>query len=586
MGASGTTMRFLHQRRLLLSAHLLLLLAVMAAAQDPASEQSLEQGVELLRQTRPAEAEQIFLRLVQVDSKSAAAHYYLALSRVQLGRLDEARSGFEQVLRIDPRRADACFELAGIHIKTRDYPAALSWTKRGLQISPRDEYGLVLAGTINFLMDSKMEGLRYWNRLNRPHLTELRIQGTDSKNRRRIAEEVHLVPGDLLSAHEIEAARWRLRQHRHVRGVQFQPLPGAEPDQYALQVDADTRRGVGSRMEFLFNSLSNIGFQTWRFTWWDIAGAGVTSDTLWRWRTDARRIQSRFDIPRPAHLPFYAGAFYDWRDESWYFSENPLQPESDFRLRTHEAGVRVVVPLRVPQLSLTASALTRTRRFDLHGATDGGDEDSPPLDTARRASWFQLDPVLQLRAKEPQSAAGIESRIRAGLGIGRARDPVSQRLSRFSVSWENRIDWSSRSKLQKTLLLGLHAGHLSEPGLAEDHFVLGIGPDADFWLRAHPFLRDGKPGQTPLAGEFLLGNLTVASDIKSWKWVKVGALAFVDIAQVPRPYPGQTIPRVLADVGIGIELGSPIVASRRFTVVWGHDARTGRNVFYLAASLR
>jgi Tfp pilus assembly protein PilF len=591
MGVSGAAMRFLHKRRGLISANLVLLLAVMAAAQDPVSEQSLERGVELLRETRPAEAEQIFVHLVRLDPNSAAAHYYLALSRAEQGRMDEARAEFEQVLRIDPRHADACFEIAGIHIKSGEYPAALSWAKRGLRLSPQDAYGLDLTGTINFLMDSKIEGLRYWNRLNRPHMTELQVHSTDSVTRQRIAEEIYLVPGDLLSAQKIDAARWRLRQHRNVRGVKFRPVPGAGPDQYALEIETDTRRGVGSRMEFLFNTLSNIGFQTWRLTWWDIAGSGVTTDLLWRWRSDAQRVQLNFDMPRPVHLPIYAGASYNWRDESWYLSGNTNQAQSDFRLRTHEAGVRFLLPLKVPQLSLAASVVTRTRRFDFHGAppaagSDGGEEGPAPLDAARRASWFQLAPVLQLRGREPQSVAGIESRIRADLDIGRAWEPVSQGLSRFSVSWENRIDWSSQSKLQRTLLLGLHAGYLSDPGLAEDHFILGVGPDADFWLRAHPYLREGKPGNTPLAGEFLLGNLTVASDIKHWKWIKIGALAFLDVAQLPRLYPGQSLPRVLADVGIGVELGSPIVPSRRFTIMWGHDTRSGRNVFYLASALR
>jgi Tfp pilus assembly protein PilF len=584
-------MRFPHRRRGLISANLVLLLAVMAAAQDPVSEQSLERGIELLHETRPAEAEQIFVRLVRLDPNSAAAHYYLALSRAEQGRMDEARTEFEQVLRIDPQHADACFEIAGINIKASDYPAALSWTKRGLRLSPQDAYGLDLAGTINFLMDSKIEGLRYWNRLNRPHMTELQVHSTESVTRQRIAEEIYLVPGDLLSAQEIDAARWRLRQHRNVRGIKFRPVPGAGPDQYALEIDADTRRGVGSRMEFLFNTLSNIGFQTWRLTWWDIAGSGVTTDLLWRWRSDAQRVQLNFDMPRPLHLPVYAGASYNWRDESWYLSGDPDQLQSDFRLRTHEAGVRFLLPLKVPQLSLAASVVTRTRRFDFHGAppaagSDGEKEGPAPLDAARRASWFQLAPVLQLRGREPQSVAGIESRINAGLEFGRAWEPVSQGLSRYSVSWENRIDWSSQSKLQRTLLLGLHAGYLSDPGLAEDHFILGVGPDADFWLRAHPYLREGKPGNTPLAGEFLLGNLTVASDIKNWKWIKIGALAFLDVAQLPRLYPGQSIPRVLADVGIGVELGSPIVPSRRFTIMWGHDTRTGHNVFYLSSALR
>ena len=601
-GCMGAAMGFFNQRWSFLVTAPALLLAAMATAQDSAPEQSLDRGIELLRQMRPAEAEQLFSRLVDLDKNNARAQYYLALSRSQQGRLEEARTGFEQVLRIDPGNADARFEIAGIYIKTREYSVARSWAKRGLQLSPRDEYGLDLAGTASFLMDDKIQALRYWNRLNRPHLTEIQINPADFKTRQRIAEEIHLVPGDLLSAHEIDAARWRIRQHRYVRAVNLQPLPGPVQDQYALQVDADIRRGVGSRTEFLFNTLSNIGFQTWRLTWWNIAGIGLTSDLLLRWRADAQRYQLAVDMPRPGHLPFYSGVSYVWRDESWRFSEDSGQPKPGFRLRMHETSVKFLLPLRIPELSITAAAAARRRSFDAQeitqtvrnrlvpqAATDGTSEvnecDSS-LDTAHRSFWFRLAPVLLLHGNQSQSAAGFESRIRAEAGVGRAWDPIEQRLSRFSVSWENRFDWISRTELQRTLLLGLHAGQLSAPGLVEDHFILGVGPDADFWLRAHPFLRHGKPGQTPLAGKFLLGNLTIASDIKRFKWIKLGALAFLDFAQLPRAYSGQTLPRILADAGVGIELGSPIVPGRRFTVTWGHDTRTGRSVFYLATSFR
>ena len=471
---------------------------------------------------------------------------------------------------------------------------ARSWAEHGLRLSPRDDYGLDLAGTASFLMDYKIEALRYWNRLNRPHLTELQVRPTGSASRQRIAEEIRLMPGDRLSAHEIEAARWRLRQHRYIRAVQFRPMPGPTPDQYSLEVDAGTRRGVGSRPEFLFNTLSNIGFRTWRVTWWDIAGSGVTTDLLWRWRSEAQRALVDVDVPRPMHLPVYAGVSYDWRDESWHLSGQPNQA-ADFRLRTHEVGMRVLVPLRLPQLSLAAAVAGRRRAFEpapvSHPAADpvpsaSAVDSQSELETARGVFWMRFSPVLQLSEREPQSGAGVESGLRGSLDLGRTRNPVSQHLSRLSISWENRFDWVSHAKRQRTLLLGLHTGRLSEPGPAEDHFVLGVGPDADFWLRAHPFLRHAKPGQTPLAGEFVLGNMTAAADIKAWKWLKLGVTAFFDLAWMPRLYPGQRTSSTALDAGIGIELGSPLVSSRRFTLAWGHDAKTGRDVFYLAGSFR
>ncbi len=89
-----------------------------------------------------------------------------------------------------------------------------------------------------------------------------------------------------------------------------------------------------------------------------------------------------------------------------------------------------------------------------------------------------------------------------------------------------------------------------------------------------------------MAGRFLMGNLTAATDLKSWKWIKLGTVAFLDLAQVSRHYPGQAVPRVLADAVIGIEGGSPFIPSQRFTITWGRDTRTNRNVFYLATSFR
>jgi hypothetical protein len=97
------------------------------------------------------------------------------------------------------------------------------------------------------------------------------------------------------------------------------------------------------------------------------------------------------------------------------------------------------------------------------------------LETAGGVSWLQLAPVLRLHGRDSESVAGLESRVRAGLAFGRTVSPVSNGLSRLSISWENRIDCVSRGKLHRTILLGLHAGRLSERGLAEDHYrVVGV----------------------------------------------------------------------------------------------------------------
>jgi hypothetical protein len=99
-------------------------------------------------------------------------------------------------------------------------------------------------------------------------------------------------------------------------------------------------------------------------------------------------------------------------------------------------------------------------------------------------------------------------------------------------------------------------------------------------------LRNGRPGAAPLAGEFRLANVTAAIDIATIKWFKVGAVAFADLARVPRLYAGQALPGTLVDVGVGVELGSALLSSRRVTLAWARDTRAGRSTFFVATSLR
>ena len=69
--------------------------------------QWISQGSELLRRSRYNEAETVFRDWVQNEPTSPDAHYYLALSWALQARLEEALSGFKQVLLLDPGRADA-----------------------------------------------------------------------------------------------------------------------------------------------------------------------------------------------------------------------------------------------------------------------------------------------------------------------------------------------------------------------------------------------------------------------------------------------------------------------------------------------
>ena len=547
-----------------------------------------ERGNELLRQSRYAEAEEVFTNWTRARPNDPDAHYLLALSRALQGKTAEARDGFLSVLALDPRRADACFEMAATFVKAGDYDQAIAWSLRGLKLAPADEYGLDLAGTAYYLVGAKDEALRRWNQIKRPHLTELRIVTNGSVARQIVADEIGLGPGDLLSWKEIQKARWRLAQHDYFRSVVFDPVPGPTPDEYSLEVTANARRGIGSPWEMLFNTLGEISFRTLRFDYWNIGGSSLTLSARWRWVPTARWLQARVNIPRLMHLPLYAAITFDCRDEAWTLSPAAAR----FNLRTQELGVRVAIPVRLPSLSLAASVVARQRAFRPDTSADpatglGGPVSFPPqADRAGGAVWLRATPRLVFPAYRLTAGWSIRGTVRGGVESGWARGSASTGQFRVSLSPEIRAERTAGGLRKQVVTVGVHAGMLSREGLAEDHFVLGVGPDADYPLRAHPYLRDGRPGSAPLAGRFVLGNLTATTDVFRWGWFKVGVVGFADCAWIQRGYAGQGLPKRVVDAGAGLELSSTLFGSGLVTVVWGRDWQGRRNVVYVGTALR
>jgi hypothetical protein len=558
----------------------------------PAQERSeykklAEQGIALLKQANYPEAEEVFRRWAAMNGSDANAHYYLAVSQALQGKTEPALDGFRKALGLAPKMADAYFEIAGIYFKKKQYPEAFSYAKKGLRFAPRSEYGLDLAGTIAFLLGSKIEALGFWNKLDRPHLTELRISSGASLDRQRIAEEIDLKPGSLLSRSEIIKAQWRLQQHDYIRAASFTLVPGSEENKYSLEAYVDSRKGFGTPVELIANTLANVGFQTFRLTYWNPGNSGLTLSLRTRLKSSARWAEFRLRAPRPAHLGFYGETSYGWRDESWDLAPDSGGATGLHRLRTHEFSAAALVPIHVPQFSIKGELVVRRRREESPASPDV----SQPLSPVSKAnwlyvSWIRLSPSLGLIDRRVVTGYGWNSRLRADIDIGRTRKVGMQNLSRMSLSWENRLDRVSAGGLQSTVRLGLHGGRLSRATPLEDYFRLGVGPDVKFQLRAHPLFRNGKLGSTPLAGEFVLGNLTVGQDLFDKKLLRLGIAGFCDAARMPRIYPRQSLSGTALDAGVGIEIGLLGRNGPNFTLTYGRNVREHRNAFYLATMFR
>ena len=535
-------------------------------------EHRIAQGTELLRTSHYSGAEALFRDWVREAPSNSSAHHYLALSLAFQSRLEEALIGFRQALSLDPNRSDSCFELAAVLLKLDQPAEAYRWARRGLRIEPESQYGLDLAGSLSFLLNSKNQALEYWNRLDRPHLMSMDILAPDHLDRFSVAEEIDLKPGNLIKGSELERAAWRLAQHPHIRSVELSPVPGPDPDQFSLEVRVASRSGFGNRGEFLANTFGQIAFQTARLHYWNLLGSGTSLEVPVRWNPQARWFQFSLASPRPAHLPIYTSAVYGWRDETWN-----LGSDNSFRLRSHQVSTSLLFPVAIPRLGAQLRLGYRWRSFDADTAT--ADFGSPQTETG--AFFVALNPSLNILKRDAPAGWRLSSDLQSELRVTRTRNPDDGVTFRTSASWESRFESSTSSNHEQSLEIGLHAGWISQQSLVEDHFMLGMGPDTDFALRAHRIFRDGGKGLSPVAGRFALVNLSWRREIRKVGLLGLGLVVFTDVAKVGRSLAGQPDFDTIVDTGAGVELGWGPLRSNRLTVAYGRDWKGKRNTLYV-----
>jgi len=437
--------------RILIGILLFCFLPTLVSSQEQA-EKITARGNELLSESRFEEAEALFEGWAAGNPQNPDAHFYLALSRALQNKLEEALSGFRRVVELDSRRADAHFEIAGVLLRRKDYREALGWAARGLRLDPESEYGLDLAGSLSFLLGSKLEALDYWNRLDHPHLTEMTII-SGPLNRYRIVEEIDLNPGELISPAELDKASWRLGQHDYIRRVEFSPVPGPSPDEYALEVRVDSRSGFGSPWELIFHSLGEIAFDTLRVSYWNFLNSGTTFHAPFRWSRDARWFQFQIDSPRPLHYPLYVTTSYDWRDESWVFEPEAQDPS--FRLRTHELGTSLLFPIRAPRFAADLDISYRWRDFD--DGMSGANNLQRPYDASSGVLWLGTSPALNIYRKSTSIGWVPRSDLIADLGIARLYGAGRKVTSRLSLTWKN-LRWRVTSGWGISLTAGTFTG--------------------------------------------------------------------------------------------------------------------------------
>src|SRR5260370_33016067 len=145
----------------------------------PLSAQSGSDAVPSAEQVRQFAAEQrwedIALLLGPLQSRSADLNFYYGTALARLEHWREAESAFQAGLRLAPHDPRFPIELAGVAFKQKHYPHATRLLRQALKLAPQDAYTNDFLGTIYFLQENLDASLKYWNRVAKPEVVELRV---------------------------------------------------------------------------------------------------------------------------------------------------------------------------------------------------------------------------------------------------------------------------------------------------------------------------------------------------------------------------------------------------------------------------
>ena len=107
---------------------------------------ALNDGEQMLKAGRYAEAIQSLDRALAVDGKLANAYLFRARAHVALVQPEAAVKDFDKALQLDPSNADALVERAALHLRTNDYQGVIADCEQAIRLNPRLTYAYTLRG--------------------------------------------------------------------------------------------------------------------------------------------------------------------------------------------------------------------------------------------------------------------------------------------------------------------------------------------------------------------------------------------------------------------------------------------------------
>jgi hypothetical protein len=447
--------------------------------------------------------------------------------------------------------------------------------RRSLAINPADNYANDFLASIYFLQDNLEAALKYWNRTDKPKLSDLGLEPPPKLNPLLLDHTFAFSRGSTWSRDQFLKTEALLESLNIFPRMRFDL--GAQPDgSFDLTFHGSERSAWGiTKLDGLLSLLRGLPYQSVYPEFYDLGGRGLNWRSLVRWDDEKRRVSTEIAAPIGENPAMRYRVYLQGLNENWNLT-NTIAPGSLAGVNLEKAiagvGIQNIVGGR---WQWGAGAEYSYRKFkSLLGIP------------AQASPFFTNGSAIAVRSKIqrslvrfPQDRFTVDSSATGEIGtfFGGPLNRYARIQGSLQAHWfpESRGD---DFETQSSLRAGRTFGNVP----FDELFILGFDRDNDLWMRGHPGLRDGEKGNAPLGRNYVLVNAETDKIVYRGTFFIVKAGPFLDSGDIydPSGYFGSS--RWLWDTGIQGKIR--VLGSFEFVLGYAKDLRSGQNSFFTTVS--
>ncbi|HKD80703.1 MAG TPA: tetratricopeptide repeat protein [Candidatus Angelobacter sp.] len=549
--------------------NLTLFMAAFCCLQTYAQTSQSPTAKQLFEQERWPEVVQL---LEHAPRTSADLDYYYGVALAHLNRFPEARSALLVGARRAPRDKRFPIELAGVAFRQNQFTEAKRNLHQALRLDPRDDYVYEFLATVYFVQGNLEAALKYWNRVGKPVIAEIRNQPPLRVRPALLDHTFAFAPASVMTLDQLLASDVRARMLEIFTSYHFE-IDARGDGKFETVFRAQELNGFGNtKVEALVRMFRGIFFEEITPEYYNIHGSATNVRTLYRFDTDKRRVSAGYSAPLKEDPTWRYRFGTDLRNENWTIQTAFTGPSiflGALNLRREAIGAEI---RRLVGARWSWSAGAEFSHRDYRNVVPG-----IALTPQLLARGYQIKQIAQLNYelwRSPERRLSITSTVDSE--AGRIWSAPAQSFEKLQASVDTR--WFPRplgDDLESHLRL--RAGKTFGEIPFDELFMLGVETDNTLWMRAHKGDRDGEKGASPLGRNYFLSNWETDKNVFANGYLTVGLGPLLDIGKSWDTSPALGSHKWLFDVGAEAKLrvlGVGVVFS------YGKDLRSGHNAFF------